>query len=154
MDKLANCNQRDLFREIERMTKGKRQAVLPKTPVESSESLADLFADYFTNKIIDLRLTLDCPSTPLSVVLEDRDCLVKFEEFTTVSLDQVRSVIMNSPTKTCCLDPIPTILLKKCLDVLLAPITAITLITAHRSGLYMRYISTLLLLLLLLSIHP
>ena len=37
--------------------------------------------------------------------------------------DEVRKLIINSPSKTCDLDPIPTKLLKSCLDVLLVPIT-------------------------------
>ena len=36
--------------------------------------------------------------------------------------DEVRKLIINSPSKTCDLDPIPTELLKSCLDVLLVPI--------------------------------
>ena len=35
----------------------------------------------------------------------------------------MRRLIINSPSKTCDLDPIPTELLKSCLDVLLVPIT-------------------------------
>ena len=37
--------------------------------------------------------------------------------------DKVRKIIINSPSKTCDLDPILTELFKACLDVLLVPIT-------------------------------
>ena len=37
--------------------------------------------------------------------------------------EEVRKLILTSPTKTCALDPIPTSLLKSCVDVLLTPIT-------------------------------
>ena len=39
--------------------------------------------------------------------------------------DEVKKLILTSPSKTCDLDPIPTELLKSCLDVLLVPITQI-----------------------------
>ena len=45
--------------------------------------------------------------------------------FELATADEVRKLIINSPSKTCDLDPIPTELLKSCLDVLLVPITQI-----------------------------
>ena len=41
------------------------------------------------------------------------------------TVDEVRRVIMNSPNKSCELDPIPTWLLKTCIDELLPLITAL-----------------------------
>ena len=38
---------------------------------------------------------------------------------------EVRKIIMSSPSKSCDLDPLPTILLTACLDVLIKPITDI-----------------------------
>ena len=46
--------------------------------------------------------------------------LTSFEPATTT---EVRKIIMSSPSKSCDLDPLPTILLKACLDVLIKPIT-------------------------------
>ena len=43
--------------------------------------------------------------------------------FKLATADEVRKLSINSPSKTCDLDPIPTELLKSCLDVLLVPIT-------------------------------
>ena len=47
--------------------------------------------------------------------------------FKPVTSENVKSVIMSSRTnsKSCSLDPIPTVLVKKCIDVLVRPITAI-----------------------------
>lgn len=42
-----------------------------------------------------------------------------------MTTEDVRSVIRSSRTKSCMLDPIPTVLVKKCIDVLVCPITAI-----------------------------
>ena len=43
--------------------------------------------------------------------------------FKLATADEVRKLIINSPTKACDLDPIPTELLESCLNVLLVPIT-------------------------------
>ena len=43
--------------------------------------------------------------------------------FEPATVDEVRKTIINPPSKTCDLDPIPTELLKSCLDVLLVSIT-------------------------------
>ena len=43
--------------------------------------------------------------------------------FELATADEVRKLIINSPSETCDLDRIPTELLKSCLDVLLVPIT-------------------------------
>ena len=40
--RLSNCDQRELFKEVDKMTNGKRPIVLPKIPMGSSESLADV----------------------------------------------------------------------------------------------------------------
>ena len=45
--------------------------------------------------------------------------------FTPATADEVRKIIMSSPNKSCDLDPLPTTLLKACLDKLLYPLTNI-----------------------------
>ena len=47
----------------------------------------------------------------------------RMTSFEPATADEVRKIIINSPRKTCDLDPIPTELLKSCLDVLLVSIT-------------------------------
>ena len=46
-----------------------------------------------------------------------------FNTFKPVTEDEVRKCINESPTKSCLLDPIPTFLLRDCLDILLPSIT-------------------------------
>ena len=43
--------------------------------------------------------------------------------FIPATADEVRKIIMSSPNKSCDLDPLPTTLLKACLDTLHYPIT-------------------------------
>ena len=46
-------------------------------------------------------------------------------DFKPATMKEVRKIIMDSPNKSCELDPIPTKLLKKCVDELLPLIIAI-----------------------------
>ena len=50
-------------------------------------------------------------------------CSVVFDTFSEVSNGTIRKVIMNSPTKSNSLDPIPTFLLKTCVDSIVPIIT-------------------------------
>ena len=90
-------------------------------PAHSSEkSLADTFASFFTNKISKIRDTFPT-SGSFNVTLD----LVPppFNTFKPVTEDEVRKCINESPTKSCPLDPIPTFILKDCLDILLPSVT-------------------------------
>ena len=62
-------------------------------------------------------------------------CMTCFEPPTA---DEVREIIINSPSKTCDLDPIPAELLKSCLHVLLVPITQMVNLSLY-SGVFFRH---------------
>ena len=90
-------------------------------PAHSSEkSLADMFASYFTNKFSKIGDTF-----PTSGSFNDAPESVPpaFNTFKPVTEDEVSKCIKESPTQSCQLDPIPTFLLKDCLDILLLSIT-------------------------------
>ena len=79
-------------------------------PAHSSDkSLADMFASFFSNKISKIRDTFSTSGS--------------FNDFMPVTDDEVHKCISESPTKSCSLDPVPTFLLKDCLDILLPSIT-------------------------------
>ena len=47
----------------------------------------------------------------------------KLTVFTQVTQDEISKIISKSPTKSCQLDPLPTFLIKECIDILLLSIT-------------------------------
>ena len=47
----------------------------------------------------------------------------KLTFFTQVTQDEIAKIISKSPTKSCLLDPLPTFLIKECIDILLPSIT-------------------------------
>ena len=86
------------------------------------KSLYESFSTFFMDKIEKIRMNFtndvqNMPDIKSSTVKSRMTC------FELATADEVRKLILNSLSKTCDLDPIPTELLKSCLDVLLVPIT-------------------------------
>ena len=57
--------------------------------------------------------------------LHDLPPVNRMETFQPVTIAEIRKLILKSPNKSCSLDPLPTFLVKDCLDELLPSITAI-----------------------------
>jgi len=118
------CNSRELFQKVDRLCKPKSEQLLP-SENSSDTPLVERFSEFFTNKIKCIKDNLEnMPDADISVKLSD-NCHSNFSEFTLLSEDSVREIIMKSPSTTCKLDPIPTWLLKKCINELLPVITNI-----------------------------
>ena len=122
-NEVAKCSDRQLFSFVNRMSKPSGSRALP--DYNSKKDLANDFGDFFHKKVRDLRNKLDNISPPeLSVDVQDK-CTVAFTSFHTITEDDVRKLITKSSSATCSLDPIPTALLKSCLDSTLPHITHI-----------------------------
>ena len=87
-------------------------------------SLCASVSTFFVDKIKKIRLKFRTDNRKAEFIppLEIKCHLTCFEPATS---EEVRKLILTSPTKACVLDPIPTGLLKSCVDVLLTPITNI-----------------------------
>ena len=97
----------------------------PSLPTHASiKLLCNSFSSHFKDKIsvIQSTFTGHTPHTVHADFPQRNFQLASFEPATTT---EVRKIIMSPPSKSCDLDPIPTILLKACLDVLIKPITNI-----------------------------
>ena len=117
--RFEDCDQRTLFREVNSMAKGKSRNPLP----TSLDNPADQFSAYFNGKIQKLCNNLSGMSVPaLKVEISPDHCKTTFSSFATASRTHIEHVVKNSPTKSCELDPIPTVIVKEHLDVLLKPI--------------------------------
>ena len=100
----------------------KSKAKLPHS--EDHESLANAFADFFTDKITAIREELHlCRGGPAEPLVEVSYDGPKFECFKQVSCQELSDLLAKSSIKSCALDPIPATVLKGCLDLLLPFIT-------------------------------
>ena len=121
-------DQSKLFKLIKHLTVGAESTLYP--PDRTDQQLCEDFALFFIEKIDkimndieDIIGSEDIPemchySKGTSVDHHLRD-------FEILSTDAVMKLISKSKTKSSLLDPIPTALLKQCLDVLIEPITNI-----------------------------
>ena len=120
--KLISDNSHDsrkLWRELHKTLNRVSDATLPSH--ESEKSLADQFASFFTNKIKKIRDNFASSGTEYDVnPPSDPPQITVFRQ---VSEDAVDKIIKASPTKSCLLDPLPTFLIKECIDILLPSLT-------------------------------
>ena len=119
---------KELFKITNNLLHKKKVSVLPSH--ESTKGLADKFIQYFSDKITAIRDSLysDKHDTESPTPLSDPSNAfegVPLCELPPATEDEIAKIIRSSPTKSCSLDPLPTWLLKDCLDVLLPVVTEI-----------------------------
>ena len=95
----------------------------PSLPTHASiESLCNSFSSHFKDKI-SLIYSAFTDHTSDTVNADSPQISSQLTSFEPATTTEVRKIIMSSPSKSCDLDQLPTILLKACLDVLIKPIT-------------------------------
>ncbi len=123
----CGCSQKGLSGISKNLMGHKGKIILPS--YSSGNDLANKFSDFFTKKTATIRDTIINNGSSMSdTIVMSAD--VKFEgqhltHFKPATQDEVRIVVMKSPSKSCELDPLPTNLLKKVLECLLPLITRI-----------------------------
>ncbi len=116
----AGDNQRDVFNIVKELFQKCGDTPLPE--YTSLAQLSENFSDFFISKIELIRTKLDSVD---AIPVIEKTCDSVLNEFSLLSTEEVRKLIVRSPCKSCSLDPIPTDLMRKCLDVLLPIITDI-----------------------------
>ena len=89
----------------------------------SDLQLASDFSDFFTSKVSTIRESLNHEDMPSFVPPLDDDATATLHSFTPTTIEEIVRIIKLSPNKSCELDPLPTWLLKLCVQEL-APIIA------------------------------
>ena len=128
--KLISDNSHDskeLWRELHKVLHRSYGTALP--TYESSKSLADPFASFFANKIMKIHESFSS-SESYNTVHTPFDP-PKLTVFTQVTQDEICKIISKSPTKSCLLDPLPTFLIKECINILLPSITKLVNWSLH-----------------------
>ena len=118
-----NCNSKQLFQKVEKLSKPKSSKVLPSEISEAS--IANRFSTFFAEKIEHIKDNLKNSQHSETINTCENSATTTFSTLATLSEDSVREIIMKSPSTSCNLDPIPTWLLKKCADELVPIITQI-----------------------------
>ena len=122
-------DKRALFHLIKSLAHTKKDNVLPES--RCNQDLANKFNSFFTEKIEKIRKTF--PDTPV-LPTSSPSVEAKMSHFRLVTEEEVIKLINRAPSKSCSQDPIPTTLLKKCLDSLIVPITKIINLSLENSA--------------------
>jgi hypothetical protein len=114
-----SADQKVLFKLVGTIMGKKETTPLPRH--KSMEDLVTEFGDFFINKIRKIQEDLEVLRSNISNMTSEDCCDSSLEILKPTSEDEITKLIKKSPCKSCDLDPVPTFLLKECLDVL-API--------------------------------
>jgi len=114
-------NQKVLFQTIDQR---KQEPCFPTSTL--SKQLANEFAAFFHEKISKMRCSLFHDSESITNQVPDLSCCQsELTDFCTVNANDIKKYLVSSGVKTCPLDPLPSILLRECLDTLLPVMTRI-----------------------------
>ena len=97
-------------------------------------ALTNQFSDYFRDKIEKLKSNITLKPSQSATYMERSFTGSTITAFEAISREAVNRIIQSSPAKTCDLDPIPTSLLKKCIE--LTPIITTIVNKSLTSGTY------------------
>ena len=91
---------------------------------------------FFVKKILDLHVNLDATENSRSNINHHSShCSSSFIAFRHVDMDYLRKLVLRAPTKSCLLDPVPTNIMKDCLNELL-PILSTMINLSLESGFF------------------
>lgn len=116
-NELANCDTKQLFRKINKLSNP-----ISKNYESPNSSLANNLQAHFITKITKINKNF---SNNPDITNKNNKCLSEFSIFPLITNDETKKIIMTSSTTTCDLDPIPTTLLKSCINEISPVITKI-----------------------------
>ncbi len=116
-------DQKQLFNVVNDLLHKSKEPVLPHC--NSEEALAEQFSEFFSNKILNIRTNFPSKCTDSFSCETESNSTVYLTSFEPASESEVRDIICKSPCKSCELDPVPTSLVKECIDDFVPYITII-----------------------------
>lgn len=125
-------DQRVLFATVDKMLHRSTEKLYP--TARTTSQLANDFADFFSNKISNIRQELiDLNTAPHIDDISSISPITKFDSFSLVTETEVAKIAVPTASKSCSLDPIPSVVLKNCLHLLLPTITKIVNLSLSES---------------------
>ena len=124
-NEIATADSKQLFNIVKKLSTPNQSSIFPEH--SSDSELANQFSEFFKKKISDIvsSFASDVTFAPSHVLHPETSLNCNLCEFIPVTEIQLRRRIKSTPPKACNLDPLPTWLLKDCLDELLPVLTNI-----------------------------
>lgn len=120
--RFQSTNPQQLWRQVNKILRPRNVKILPSLNIPDND-LAEKFADFFANKILNIILSIN--SQQPYTCLPNPTLNSEFLMFHPISSDLVESIISSSSTATCDLDPLPTSVLKLVSNAIAPIITSI-----------------------------
>ena len=143
--KASSGDVKSLYKKIDKLL-GNVKDVLPEHT--DAKNLAERFKEYFTSKIGKIRSEINDETKTQRQRPKDNDPQIKNEEsgpynsqpdvlgvFENLSMEDLKQMVRKLSNKFCCLDPIPTFLLKECIDEL-SPILLYIMNESLKTGVF------------------
>ena len=112
-----------LYTLVRKLTNKPTAVTYPET--QSNVELSETFSAFFKDKIKKINDSLESNPNIALPSIEPRLKHSVYSEFPTISIEEVKKYIEKSPSKACALDPVPTTILKQCLDEVSPVVTEI-----------------------------
>ncbi len=119
----SEANSKELFNLCKGLLHREKVIALPTH--SSSTALANEFARYFRDKIEKIRHHLSIPTSAEQTQKPTTLDIEKMRGFNEVTEEELEKIILSGNSKSCCLDPLPTKVLKLVLPALLPSLTSI-----------------------------
>lgn len=118
----GSSDQRGMWKAFNKILHRHPTVSLPECT--SIAELANSFGSFFVDKISVIRSSFAAATHLSNQDTAPQPNASTINVFSPASEEEIRRLIMAAPNKSCDLDPIPTCLLKSCIDVLIKPITS------------------------------
>ena len=133
----SSGDMKTLYKKVNRLL-GTPSPDLPEH--KDPSTLAEDFKEFFHEKINNIRQKINEEAEdtrPEDGVEESvgEQCRSSFTRFSALSEEELKSLVLKMSNKFCCLDPIPTFLLKKCVNELL-PVLMLIVNKSYESGFF------------------
>ena len=124
-NEIANADSKQLFNIVKKLSTPNQSSIYPEH--SSDSELANQFSEFTKKKISDIvsSFASDVTFAQSTVLYPEISLNCNLSEFIPVTEIQLQRLIKSTPPKACNLDPLPTWLLKDCLDELLPILTNI-----------------------------
>ena len=137
--KIADTNDdKQLFKIVDEIS-GSKKIVANVIPDSDISLLPELFADFFENKIVQIRSNLENSIVDSVVVNNNSDdalpVQIALNSFHNVTVEEVIKIVRSMNSKSCALDPVPTSLVKDCLEIW-APVLTLIVNNSFQSGVF------------------
>ena len=117
-------NPKEFFQTVDFLSGRSTPVILPDHSCDIE--LSERFSHYFQKKIVDICTAINAQCLHLSLPNYSSVSFgTPMHSFSMISDDDICKIVMNSPSKSCKLDPLPTWLVKACIPELVPIITKI-----------------------------